>query len=100
MSLSTQNTAKHVRLAPATMAVLARCDQWCVLVSFLAHQAPSCEKAIPRIDIIKKGAISLRKWLRPRLPQVQRRLSWYAGTIPTTLPANVAHTASGMMRNP
>ena len=55
---------------------------------------------MPRTDIVRNGATSSRKALRPRLPQVQRRFRLYAGTMPMTLPPSVAKMTLGIMRNP
>ena len=46
------------------------------------------------------GTISLRKALRPRLPQAQSRFRWYDGSVAMTLPASVAQMTPGMILKP
>ena len=57
-----------------------------------AKSEPKNENAMPRPDMIQNGTISFMRWLLPRLPQVQRRLRLYAGSVARQFAMTVAST--------
>ena len=69
------------KFAVFTRIAVDRWPMWWTWAMWAANDTVAIDSAMPAADIVQKGATSFQKCERPDLPQAQRRLSVYEGTV-------------------